>query len=154
MTATTLEETDVRLRDAVVRELDWDPEVDASAIGVAARDGVVTLTGYVDTYPGKLAAERTAQRVQGVRAVGSDIEVRLKPKRTDVDIAKDASRALRLLNMVPGGVQAIVHDGYVTLTGEVEWLFQKLDAENAARHVEGVHGVLNHIQIAPRAARA
>ena len=154
MTATTLEETDVRLRDAVVRELDWDPEVDATAIGVAARDGVVTLTGYVDTYSGKLAAERTAQRVQGVRAVASDIEVRLRLNRTDVDIAKDAAHALRLRSTVPGGVHAIVHKGYVILTGEVTWLFQKLDAENAVRRVEGARGVVNQIRIAPRAGRA
>ena len=154
MTVTTLEETDVRLRDAVLRELDWDPEIDASAIGVAARDGVVTLTGYVDTYSGKLAAERTAQRVQGVRAVASDIEVRLKLQPTDVDIAKDAVHALRLRSTVPGGVHAIVHNGYVTLTGEVTWLFQKLDAERAIRDVEGVRGVLNHIRVAPRTARA
>src|SRR5438034_5596920 len=84
MTTPTLTETDVRLRDAVMRELDWDPEVDASAIGVAARDGIVTLTGYVDNYAGKLAAERTARRVQDVRAVASDIEVRLKLQPTDV----------------------------------------------------------------------
>ena len=96
MTTPTLTETDVRLRDAVMRELDWDPEVDASAIGVAARDGIVTLTGYVDNYAGKLAAERTARRVQDVRAVASDIEVRLKLQPTDVDIAKDAVHALRL----------------------------------------------------------
>jgi len=131
----------------------WDSEVDASAIGVEARNGVVTLTGYVDDYRGKLTAERTAQRVQGVRAVANDIEVRPKLERTDVDIAKDAARAMRLRGTVPRGVQAIVRSGCVTLTGEVNSVFQKRDAENAVRHVEGARGVLNNIRIAPRQAR-
>jgi hypothetical protein len=88
-------------RDAVMRQLDWDPEVEASAIGVAARNGTVTLTGFIDTYAGKLAAERAAKRVHGVRAVANDVEVRLRLERTDTDIAQDAVRALELRSMVP-----------------------------------------------------
>jgi osmotically-inducible protein OsmY len=153
MTVPTLTETDMRLRDAVMRELDWDPEIDASAIGVETRNGLVTLTGYVDNHPAKLAAERTAQRVEGARAVVNEIEIHLTPKRTDVAIAKDAAHALSLGRTVPG-VQAIVHNGYVTLIGEVNWLLQKLDAEKAVRDVEGVCGVLNHIRIVPRPERA
>jgi osmotically-inducible protein OsmY len=152
MTITTFGETDVRLRDAVVRQLDWDPEVDATAIGVAASDGIVTLTGYAESYSGKLAAERSVQRVHGVRAVANEIEVWPKLKRTDDDIARDAAHALRLRHTVPGGVQALANQGCVTLIGEVNWLFQKLDAEKAVRHVHGVCGVVNHIRIAPRAA--
>jgi osmotically-inducible protein OsmY len=134
-----------------MRQLEWDPEVDASAVGVAAKGGTVTLTGYIDTYAGKLAAERAAKHVAGVRAVANDIEVRLKLDRTDVDIASDAVRALELRGTVPHGVQAVVHNGCVTLTGSVHWLFQKRDAEKAVRHIRGVRSVLNHIGVAPQA---
>src|SRR5687767_2042592 len=94
MTTASISHRDVRLRDDVVRQLDWDPEVNASAIGVAAGDGVVTLTGFIDTYTGKLAAERAVKRIRGVRAVANDITVRLAAGRTDTDIARDAAQAL------------------------------------------------------------
>jgi hypothetical protein len=84
-----------------MRQLDWEPEVDASAVGVAAQHGTVTLSGFIDTYSGKLAAERAAKRVHGVRAVANDIEVRLRLDRTDPDIAQDATRALELRSMIP-----------------------------------------------------
>ena len=90
MTAIGLTDTDISMKDAVMRQLEWDPEVDASAIGVAARGGTVTLTGYTDSYSGKLAAERAAKRVHGVRGVANDVEVRLKLERTDADIAQVA----------------------------------------------------------------
>jgi osmotically-inducible protein OsmY len=147
----TLTETDVRVRDAVMRQLEWDPEVDATAVGVAAKNGAVTLTGLIDTYAGKLAAERAAKRVHGVRAVANDLEVRLRLERTDTDIAQDASRALELRSMIPEGVQVVVHNGHLTLTGKVEWLYQKESAETAVRYVRGVRGVLNHITVAPQA---
>ena len=152
MTTATLTDADVRVRDAVMRQLDWDPEVDASAVGVAAKNGTVTLTGFIDSYSGKLAAERATKRVHGVRAVANDVAVRLRLERTDPDIAQDAARALELRSTIPDGVQAIVHTGHVTLTGRVDWLFQKQSAENAVRHIRGVRGVLNHISVAPRAA--
>jgi osmotically-inducible protein OsmY len=139
------------VRDAVLRQLDWDPEVDASAVGVATQKGTVTLTGFVDTYSGKLAAERAAKRVHGVRAVANDIEVRLRLERTDADIAQDAASALELRSTIPQGVQAVVHHGHVTLTGHVDWLYQKLSAEKAVRHIRGVRSVINHITVAPRA---
>jgi osmotically-inducible protein OsmY len=134
----------------VLRQLEWDPEVDATAVGVAAKNGAVTLTGYIDTYAGKLAAERAAKRVHGVRAVANDIEVRLKLDRTDADIASDAARALELRSTVPQGVQAVVHNAHITLTGKVPWLFQKRDAEQAVRHIRGVRHVFNHIEVAPQ----
>jgi osmotically-inducible protein OsmY len=152
MSTATLTNTDIRIRDAVTRQLEWDPQVDASAVGVAAAGGTVTLTGFIDTYAGKLAAERAAKRVCGVRAVANDIAVRLKLERTDPDIAKDAARALELRSSVPDSVQAVVHNGHVTLTGTVHWLFQKSDAEKAVRHIRSVRGVANHIEVAPRAA--
>ena len=87
MATITLTDTDVRLRNSVVKQLDWDPEVDASGIGVAAKQGVVTLTGSVPTYADKLAAERVAKTIRGVRGVANDLEVRLKVEFTDADIA-------------------------------------------------------------------
>jgi osmotically-inducible protein OsmY len=152
MTTATLTDADVRVRDAVMRQLDWDPEVDASAVGVAAKSGTVALTGFIDTYSGKLAAERAAKRVHGVRAVANDIEVRLRLERTDSDIAQDAARALEIRSTIPEAVQAVVHNGHLTLTGNVEWLYQKESAEKAVRHIRGVRSVLNHISVAPMAA--
>lgn len=151
MTAIGLSDTDIAMKDAVMRQLEWDPEVDASAIGVTGKQGVVTLTGYTGTYMGKLAAERAAKRVRGVRAVANDIEVRLMLARTDSDVAADVVRALELYSTIPDTVQAAVHHGYVTLTGQVNWIYQKRDAEKALRHVRGVRGILNHIAIAPHA---
>jgi osmotically-inducible protein OsmY len=142
-----IQETDIRVRDAVVRELDWDPDLDASAVGVETLNGIVTLTGYVDDDSARVAAERTARRVQGVRGVTDDIEVRLKPQRPDVDIAKDAAHTLRLRPSVPGGVRAIVRSGCVTLTGEVASFNQKRDAEDAVRYVAGTEGVMNRIRV-------
>jgi osmotically-inducible protein OsmY len=150
MATISLTDTDVRVRDAVLRQLEWEPEVDASAIGVAAKTGTVTLTGFISTYFGKLAAERAAKRVRGVRAVANDIEVRLKLDRTDPDIAADVVRALEL-RVIPNSVQAVVHNGHVTLTGRVDWQYQKRDAEKALRYIKGVRQVLNHITVAPRA---
>jgi osmotically-inducible protein OsmY len=151
MTTATMTEKDVRVRDAVQRQLEWDPEVDASAIGIAAKDGSVTLTGFIDSYAGKLAAERVAKRVRGVRAVANDVEVRLKLGRTDADIAGDAARALDLYVTIPSGVKAAVHNGHVTLTGVVPWPYQKKHAEKIMRHIRGVRGVFNHLVLAPRA---
>ena len=152
MSTATLNDIDLRIRDAVTRQLGWDPDVDASAIGVAAKDGAVTLTGFVDTYAGKLAAERAAKRVHGVRAVANAIDVRLRLPRTDVDIAQDAVRALELRSTIPGTVQAAVRNASVTLTGRVHSISQKQAAEAAVRHIRGVHGVLNHITVEPQGA--
>ena len=151
MSTASLTDTDIQVRNAVLRQLEWDPEFDAGAIGVAAKNGTVTLTGYIDTYSGKLAAERAAKRVRGVRAVANDIDVRLMLDRTDADIAADVARVLELRSTIPNSVQAAVHKGHVTLTGNVAWLFQKRDAEKALRHIRGIRHVLNHITVAPRA---
>jgi osmotically-inducible protein OsmY len=151
MTTATLVSDDLRVRNAVMRQLEWDPEVDASEVGVTAREGAVTLTGFIDSYGGKLAAERCAKRVRGVRAVANDIAVRLKLPRTDADLAHDAAFALNLRASVPRTVKAIVHQGHVTLTGPVDWMFQKSQAEKLVRHIPGVVGVFNHIEVTPRA---
>jgi osmotically-inducible protein OsmY len=124
--------------------------VDASAIGVTAHEGTVTLTGFIDSYVQKLTAERVAKHVRGVRAVANDIEVRLKLERTDPDIAADVVRALELRSSIPAAVQAAVHEGHVTLTGRVAWLYQRIDAEKVVRHVRGIRGVVNYITVTPR----
>jgi osmotically-inducible protein OsmY len=151
MTTGSVTETDLNVRDAVMRQLDWDPEVDASAIGVAAKDGVVTLSGYIDSYAGKVAAERAARRVRGVRGVADDIHVRPVFQRTDPDIARDATHALELRSDIPPTVQIVVENGDVTLTGKVSWRFQRFSAEETVRHIRGVRGVVNDIEIAPQA---
>jgi osmotically-inducible protein OsmY len=152
MTTAQLTDRDMRTRKFVSQQLDWDPSVDASAIGVTARDGAVTLTGFVNTYAEKLGAERAAKRVQGVRAVANDIEVRLKVGRTDADIAADVAIGLRIHGSIPQAVQAAVHHGHVTLTGTVSWLYQKNLAEKTVTHIHGVRHVVNRIMVLPRAA--
>ena len=148
MSTINLTDLDLRVREHVVRQLDWDPEVDASGIGITARNGVVTLTGYIDTYAGKLAAERAAKRVRGVRGIANDLEVRLTIGRTDADIAADSVRALEFRGTVPATIQVAVHDGHVTLTGKAGWLYQSREAERAVRHVKGVRGIFNHVEVA------
>ena len=147
MTMTTAEQS---LRDAVTKQLTWEPDFDASMVGVATRNGVVTLTGYVETYAAKLAVERAARRVWGVKAIANEIEVRLAHERIDPDIAHDAVDALKKHVAVPPGIGATVREGYVTLTGTVEWMFQKIAAEKAVKYLRGVRGVFNHIAITPR----
>ena len=107
----------------------------------------MTLTGYIDTYAAKLAAERAVKRVRGVKGVANDLEVWLKIGRTDADIARDAVRALELRGTVPETIQVAVHDGHITLTGKAGWVYQARHAE-AVRHIKGVRGVFNHIEVA------
>ena len=152
MTTASVTGTDIRVRGAVVRQLDWDPEVDASAIGVSAGDGVVTLTGFVDSYAEKLAAERVAKLVRGVRGVANDITVRQMVGRTDADIAHDAVVCLKTRPDL-GAVQVTVHHGHLTLTGQVDWLLQKEAAEHAVKHIRGLLGIFNHITVKPRAGQ-
>ena len=149
MATSTITGTDVRLRNVVIRRLDWDPEVDASAIGVSAHEGVVTLTGFVDNYADKLTAERIAKSLRGVRAVANDIVVRLLVEHTDEDIALAVARAISARRAVADHVQAAVHHGDVTLTGSVQWLFQKQAAEDIVRHVPGVVHVHNYVAVKP-----
>lgn len=140
------------VRDAVIQQLEWDSEVDATDVGVSTRGGVVTLTGYIDTYAGKLAAERAAKRVRGVRAVANDIQVRLRLERTDPEIAADIDAALRLRAAVPDGVQAVVHAGHVSLTGLAPTYFVRALAAEAVRHIRGVRDVTNYIRVEPAAS--
>jgi osmotically-inducible protein OsmY len=152
MSTAQLTDRDLRTRQAVMQQLEWDPAFDASAIGVAAKDGAVTLTGLIGTYGEKLAAERAAKRVYGVRAVANDLEVRLKLGRTDTDIAADAAMALKIHSAIPDAVQAAVHQGHVTLTGTVGWLYQRTLAERTVSHLAGVRQVTNYVTVLPKAA--
>ena len=148
--STSLTIIDQRLKDSVIYQLEADPEVDTSLVGVSAQDGIVTLSGHVDTYAGKLAAEKAARRVYGVKAVANELEVRLASERIDPDIAKDTIEALRNRIDVPVGVTITVRGGFITLAGTVEWMYQKMAAERAVKYLRGVRGVMNHIVVAPR----
>jgi osmotically-inducible protein OsmY len=144
---------DSELQQDVIRELQWEPSVDAAHVGVAVRDGIVTLTGYVSSYAEKYAAENAAKRLHGVRAVANELEVRLpgSRERTDVDIARDAVASLTRNVLVPHDrIKVTVSNGWVTLEGEVEWNFEKNAAENAVRYIPGVKGVSNLIKVKPR----
>jgi osmotically-inducible protein OsmY len=146
----TLTSIDQALRESVMRQLTWDPEFDASMVGVSTQEGIVTLSGYVETYAAKLAAERAARRVYGVKAVANELEVKLAEDRIDPEIAKEAVEALKNRVDVPLGLGITVRDAHITLTGTVEWMYQKAAAERAVRYLRGVRGVYNHIQVRPR----
>ena len=135
------------LRDAVLAEVDSDPAVHAWEIGVTAEDGVVTLTGTVDSLAMKVAAERAVKRVDGVRSVANDLRIRARNERTDTDIARDAVHRLRNNVAIPVTVQAVVRDGYITLDGTVTWMHQRAAAELAVKYLAGVRGVANEITI-------
>jgi osmotically-inducible protein OsmY len=144
--------TDKELRKDVLAELEYEPSIDATQIGVAVKDGVVTLTGSVESYLEKWRAERAAERVEGVRAVANELEVRLPgdSKRKDTDIAAAAVNALKWNSLVPADkVKVTVEGGWITLKGEVPYRFQKEAAESAVRHLTGATGVSNLIQIKP-----
>ena len=149
MSIATLTGQDLKLRDAVLEQLEWDPAVDAGGIGVTAHEGAVTLTGSINTYAGKLAAERAAKQVRGVRAVANDLAVKLIAGHTDADIAADAAAMLRLRSDIPQTVQATVHHGQLRLTGTVPWYYLYLEAEKTVRHIRGVRHVINDIRITP-----
>jgi osmotically-inducible protein OsmY len=140
---------DTWLRDAVMRELAWDPAFDATKIGVTTKEGIVTLSGYVDTYAARLAAERAARRVYGIKAVANELVVKLAEIRIDPDLAADALKALSNRIDVPLGITIIVRDGYITLGGTVEWMYQRASAERAVKYLRGVRGVFNNIVVKP-----
>jgi osmotically-inducible protein OsmY len=150
--STTLTSIEQWLTDSVMRQLAADPSFDASRIGVTSEDGVVTLSGYVETYAAKLAAERAARRVYGVKAVANELEVELAQERVDPDIAKDAVQALQSRIDVPPGLSVTVRNGHVSLGGSVEWMYQRQAAERAVRYLRGVRGVFNNIVLRPRIA--
>lgn len=147
--------TDLQLKADVTAELVWDPAVNATNVGVAIKDGIVTLSGEVDTFLQKHAVERAVRRVSGVRGIAVDLEVRLAPDghRSDADIAHAALMALRWHSLVPAdNLRVEVEDGGVTLHGEVDWAYQSASAEQCIRPLIGVKTVDNRITIKPRAS--
>ena len=144
---------DDKLQKAVLAELSWEPSITAAHIGVTADNGTVTLTGHVNSYGQKHAAEMATGRVKGVKAIAEEIEVRLpfEIKRDDADIATAAANRLAWDTGTPrDAVKIKVEQGRVTLTGQVEWHFQKEAAEREIRNLMGVLGVSNQITIKPR----
>ena len=142
-----------RLKQAVLDELQWEPSINAAHIGVAAKNGVVTLMGHVENFAEKSAAEKAARRVNEVRAVAEEIEVRLpfNVKHGDEEIASAVANRLQWDSAFPkGAVKAKVEKGWVTLTGEVDWHYQQDAAETDVRGLWGVVGVSNDIAIKPR----
>ena len=146
--------TDAQLKDDVLEELRWDPQVsDADAIGVGVKDGAVILSGHVPSYAEKLAAAQAAERVNGVKAVANDLRVeRPGAPRDDVDIAEAIAHVLEWNVQVPEDrVHATVEHGWVTLEGNVDHDHQRREVERMARHVRGVTGLLNNITVRPPA---
>lgn len=144
---------DDQLQQAVLAELHWEPSITAAHIGVTAENGTVTLTGHVQSYGQKHAAEIAASRVKGVKAIAEEIEVQLpfETERDDTDIAAAAVNRLAWDTGTPrDAVMIRVEKGWLTLTGQVEWHFQKEAAEREVRHLMGVTGVTNQITIKPR----
>ena len=142
--------TDKEIQQAVLRELDYEPQVRSTEIGVAVKDGIITLSGNVDSYSNRYHAERAAKRVAGVKAVVNDLEVHVPTERTDEDIARAAVRALEDRISVPRDqVKVTARDGRITLEGDVAWQYQREAAASAVRHLYGVKGVSNLITIKP-----
>ena len=147
---------DMQLKKDVEDELEWDPKINAAQIGVAVENGAVSLTGVVDTYAEKWAAEDAAKRVSGVRSVAQDLTVRIlgEHQHSDAEIAEAALNAVKWDVWVPSTVKLSVQQGWITLEGQVEWNFQRDEAESAVRHLAGVKGVVNNITLKPTVSAA
>jgi len=144
--------SNLQLQKDVLDELRWTPMLSAAEIGVTAKDGIVTLTGIVDGYSKKQAAEAAAKRVGGVRAVAEEIQINFdhKGNPNDADIAKEAANALKWnMALPPGRVRAIVENGWITLEGDVEWYYQKETAKESVQSLRGVKGITNLIMLKP-----
>jgi osmotically-inducible protein OsmY len=142
--------TDAQLKRDVDAELDWEPSVNAEHIGIEVRDGVVTLAGHVGSFGEKWGAERAAQRVSGVRALAVEIDVNLlgSNKRSDADIARSVENVLQWTTNLPvEAVKVKVEHGFVSLSGDVEWDYQRQAATKAVRYLMGVTGVSDNMGI-------
>ncbi|SFC25773.1 Osmotically-inducible protein OsmY, contains BON domain [Polaromonas sp. OV174] len=144
--------TDSQLKAEVTTELAWDAAINPVGIGVMVKNGVVTLSGHLDTFAEKHAVERAVRRVAGVRGIALELDVKLSAehKRSDSEIAQVASSALRWSSLVPDErIKVEVENGWVTLTGEVDWSYQLTSAENSIRPLLGVRGLTNQVTIKP-----
>jgi osmotically-inducible protein OsmY len=149
--------TDQHLKNDVSEELTWDPSINAARVGVAVKDGIVTLSGHLDTYAEKHAIERVVQRVRGVQGIAVEIDVKLDPshQRSDTDMAAAAESMLRWHSLVPAdNIQLQIEKGWITLRGEVDWEYQRREAEKAVRSLTGVTGVSNAITLKAHATPA
>lgn len=141
---------DLEIQKNVMDELSWTPLLNANEIGVAVKNGIVTLSGIVDSYPKKIKAERAVQKVAGVRGIAENIEVRVKEtdKKDDSEIAQAVLHELEWhCNLDPQKIKVLVEDGNVTLEGLVNWDFQRKTAAKAIRNIKGVTGITNNIKL-------
>jgi osmotically-inducible protein OsmY len=148
----TLDKTDTEIKTDVLSELKYDPSLKVTEIGVLVTDGIVTLTGYTNSFDEKLAAVHAVKRVAGVVAIADDIELHIPDAnhRTDGEIAAAAAHKIGWSTTIPkGAIDITVRNGWIILEGEVEWWYQKNAAETVVRHLSGVHGVSNSISIKP-----
>jgi len=144
--------TDAQVQKDVIAELDWEPLVNAAQIGVEVKDGVVTLAGHVDSFAEKWDAERATQRVSGVKALAVELSVALPgpSQRTDADIARTAKNILEWAShLPPDSVKVMVENGWINLSGEVTWEFQRQAAVLAVRYLMGVKGINDNISVKP-----
>jgi osmotically-inducible protein OsmY len=145
--------TDSQIQKDVMDQLKWEPFLNAAEIGVGVKNGIVTLTGMVNSYPKKLAAENAAKRISGVRAIAEDIQIGVSPEfnKTDTEIAETVLNALRWHTAVQEEkIKIKVENGHVRLEGEVDWEYQRLNAARAVENLPGVRSVLNLINLKPR----
>lgn len=145
--------TDIQIQKDVMDELKWQPFLNSSEIGVAVKDGIVTLSGKVDSYSKKLSAERAAKKVVGVKAVAEDIQIGVSPaySKTDTEIAEAVLNALKWHTSVPDDkIKIKVENGSVTLEGDVEWEYQRLSARTAIQNLSGVRSVINLLTLKPK----
>lgn len=146
---------DAQLKKDVLDELEWEPALNATRVGVAVDHGVVLLTGRLDTFAEKEAVEKAVRRVAGVKAMAVELQVTLAPRhqRSDTEIAAAIETAFKWHALIPEDrIQVKLEKGWVTLTGEVDWQYQRHNAERVVRPVTGVLGVNNHITIRAREA--
>ena len=147
--------TDAQLKQDIIAELTWEPSVNASQIGVEVKNGTVTLAGHVDSFTEKWQAERAAQRVSGVKGLAVEIDVKLPglSKRTDGDIARSAQNILEWTSWLPkDAIKVKAEGGWLTLSGEVEWDYQRQSAKDSVRSLLGVVGVSDEISVKPKAS--
>jgi len=146
---------DLEIQQDVMNQLKWNPFLKASEIGVSIKNGIVTLSGQVDSYAQKIEAEHTVRKVAGVKAIAEDIEIGVSPsyRKSDTEIAASVLNALKWHSAVPEDkLEVKVEDGIVTLGGEVEWEYQRNSARNSVVNLVGVRSVINNIAIKPKAS--
>jgi osmotically-inducible protein OsmY len=145
--------SDIKIQEDVMEQLKWEPFLKSSEIGVAVKNGIVTLSGQVDSYSKKLAAENAAKKIAGVRAIAEDIQIGVSPtnRKTDTEIAEAVLNALKWHTMIPDEkIKVKVEDGVVRLDGEVEWEYQRTQAKLVIEDLAGIRYVLNFIKVKPQ----